>query len=74
MVLALQAGEVETLTPIRLRYTGELHGPDRRRATTRTCCTPRSRRSTSKIVNTTVGRVIFNDALPEQDAASSTAC
>ena len=29
-MLALEAGEVETLTPIRLRFTGELHGPDRR--------------------------------------------
>ena len=37
VMLALEAGELETLSPIRLRYTGELHGPDRRRATTRTC-------------------------------------
>ena len=30
VMLALEAGEVETLTPIRLRFTGELHGPDGR--------------------------------------------
>ena len=30
VMLALEAGEVETLTPIRLRYTGELQRPDRR--------------------------------------------
>ena len=30
VVLALEAGELETLTPIRLRFTGELHRPDRR--------------------------------------------
>ena len=69
VLLALQAGEVETLTPIRLRYTGALHGPDDApAATTRTCCTPRCSRSTSKIINTTVGRVIFNDALPTAGA------
>ena len=28
VLLALEAGELETLTPIRLRFTGTLHGPD----------------------------------------------
>ena len=48
VVLALQAGEVETLTPIRLRYTGPLMDLARCRATTRTCCTPTCRRSTTR--------------------------
>ena len=39
---ALEAGELETLTPIRLRFTGHAARPDRRRATTRTSCTPKS--------------------------------
>ena len=44
VLLALEAGELETLTPIRLRFTGDAAGSDRRRATTRTCCTPTRRR------------------------------
>ena len=63
VLLALEAGEVETLTPIRLRYTGELldlaaarDDQDVLRTEVQTV--------TSKIIYTTVGRVIFNDALP----------
>ena len=62
--LALESGEVETLSPIRLRYTGELldlaaarDDQDVLRAEVQTV--------TSKIISTTVGRVLFNDALPE---------
>jgi len=39
VVLALEAGEVELLTPIRLRYTGEVIDLTTR-TTTRTCRTP----------------------------------
>jgi DNA-directed RNA polymerase subunit beta' len=65
VLLALEAGEVETLTPIRLRFTGELmdlaasrDDQDVLRAEVQTV--------TGKIITTTVGRVIFNDALPTQ--------
>ncbi|HTQ85767.1 MAG TPA: DNA-directed RNA polymerase subunit beta' [Candidatus Solibacter sp.] len=64
VILALEAGEVELLTPIRMRYTGEVidlatgyddqdipHAP--------------SITLNRQFVNTTVGRVIFNDHLPE---------
>ncbi|MBK5298412.1 MAG: DNA-directed RNA polymerase subunit beta', partial [Vicinamibacteria bacterium] len=61
--LALESGEVETLSPIRLRYTGELldlsaarDDQDVLRAQVQTV--------NSKIIGTTVGRVLFNDALP----------
>ena len=46
---------------------GPAHRPDDRRATRRTCSTrPRSSASTNRIINTTVGRVIFNNALPKE--------
>ena len=37
-----------------------------RSSTSRTSCTPRSRSSTSKLIETTVGRVIFNMHLPKE--------
>src|SRR6187551_1517378 len=64
VVLALEAKEVETLTPIRLRYSGPLQDlsaarddQDVMRATVREV--------DRKIINTTVGRVILNDSLPD---------
>jgi len=64
-VLALEAGEVELLTPIRLRYTGELidlsTGYDDQDVTH---TEPVSLKR--QFINTTVGRVIFNDHLPEE--------
>src|SRR5271156_4007426 len=64
VVLALEAGEVELLTPIRLRYTGEVidlgtafDDQDIPHAQSITL--------TRQFVNTTVGRVIFNDHLPK---------
>ena len=39
-LLALEAGEVETLTPIRIRFSGRLIDLTTS-TTTRTCCTPR---------------------------------
>jgi DNA-directed RNA polymerase subunit beta' len=63
VLLALDAGEVETLSPIRLRYTGRLvdlatarDSQDMMEADERTVA--------GQIINTTVGRVIFNNALP----------
>src|ERR671931_5189 len=63
VVLALEAGELETLTPIRLRYTGELQDLTAARDdqdVLRTEVQP----VVNKIVNTTVGRVILNQSLP----------
>ncbi|MEO7274420.1 MAG: DNA-directed RNA polymerase subunit beta', partial [Vicinamibacterales bacterium] len=63
VVLALEAGEVETLTPIRLRFTGELLDLTVARddqAVLQTEPQPVAH----KIINTTVGRVIFNSSLP----------
>ena len=63
VVLALEAGEVETLTPIRLRFTGELLDLTVARddqAVLQTDPQPVA----NKIINTTVGRVIFNTSLP----------
>jgi DNA-directed RNA polymerase subunit beta' len=63
VILALEAGEVETLSPIRLRYSGELQDmaasrddQDVLHADVQTV--------ENKIINTTVGRVILNNALP----------
>ncbi|MFQ5664051.1 MAG: DNA-directed RNA polymerase subunit beta', partial [Terriglobia bacterium] len=62
-LLALEAGEVELLTPIRLRYTGEvidltLAYDDQDVLHTE------SIRLKHQFINTTVGRVILNDHLP----------
>jgi DNA-directed RNA polymerase subunit beta' len=64
VLLALEAGEVETLTPIRMRFSGDLmdltasrDDQDVLRAEVHTVA--------GKIINTTVGRVIFNDAVPK---------
>ena len=61
--LALEAGELETLTPIRLRYTGLLQDLTAARDDQDVLHTE-VQEVTNKIVNTTVGRVIFNAALP----------
>ncbi len=65
VLLALEAGEVETLTPIRLRYTGEVID-----LTTRLRRSGRSSHTEPvnydrQYLNTTVGRAILNDHLPE---------
>src|SRR5438874_1097401 len=64
VVLALEAGEVETLSPIRLRYTGEVIDltsayDDQEIIHTDPVNYDRS------FMNTTVGRAILNDHLPE---------
>ncbi len=64
VVLALEAGEVETLTPIRLRYTGRV-------IDLTTAYDDQDVLHTEPItvnkqfINTTVGRVILNDHLPK---------
>ncbi len=65
VVLALEAGEVELLTPIRLRYTGEvidLNTAYDNQDVTHTEPVKMER----QFIQTTVGRVIFNSNLPEQ--------
>jgi DNA-directed RNA polymerase subunit beta' len=65
VVLALEAGEIELLTPIRLRYTGELIDLSTAyddQDVTHTESVQLKR----QFINTTVGRVIFNDSLPKE--------
>ncbi len=64
VVLALEAGQVELLTPIRFRYTGDVIDlttafDDQDVLHTDTIHVDR------QFLNTTVGRVIFNDHLPK---------
>src|SRR5690348_9301710 len=64
VLLALEAGEVETLSPIRLRYTGEVIDlltayDDQEIIHTEPVTSERG------FLNTTVGRAILNDHLPE---------
>jgi DNA-directed RNA polymerase subunit beta' len=65
VVLALEVGQVETLTPIRLRFTGSLIDLTVARDDQDVLHTP-AVDVTNKIINTTVGRVLFNDALPAE--------
>ncbi len=63
VVLALEAGELETLTPIRMRISGQLLDMSVARDDQAVLQTE-PQDVTNKIINTTVGRVIFNAALP----------
>jgi DNA-directed RNA polymerase subunit beta' len=63
VLLALEAGELETLTPIRLRYTGALLDLTTGRDDQDVLHTD-LQEVTNKIINTTVGRVILNEQLP----------
>ena len=62
--LALECGELETLTPIRLRYSGELIDMAAERDD-QAVLTAQVQSVERKIINTTVGRVLLNNALPE---------
>ena len=65
VLLALRSGDVETLTPIRLRYSGEfmdLTGERDDQDVLHAAVQSVERR----IIDTTVGRVVFNSALPDQ--------
>ena len=64
VVLALEAGELETLTPIRLRVHGELLDLAVARDDQNVLHTE-VQHVASKIIATTVGRVVFNTSLPE---------
>ncbi len=65
VLIALEMGEVETLTPIRLRYTGRVvdlvHAFD-----TQNILHTEPIVFEKQYMETTVGRVIFNDNLPEE--------
>jgi DNA-directed RNA polymerase subunit beta' len=63
VILALEAGELETLTPIRLRFTGSLLDMTVARDD-QGVLQAEPQPVTNKIINTTVGRVIFNSSLP----------
>jgi DNA-directed RNA polymerase subunit beta' len=62
-LLALEAGELETLSPIRLRYTGLLQDLTTARDDQDVLHTE-VQEVHGKIINTTVGRVILNEQLP----------
>src|SRR3979490_1634443 len=63
VMLALEAGELETLSPIRLRYTGDLQDLTAARDDQDVLRTE-VQTVNNKIINTTVGRVIFNESIP----------
>ncbi len=63
VVLALEAGELETLTPIRLRYTGQILDLTVARDD-QAVLQAEVQEVKNKIINTTVGRVLFNSSLP----------
>ena len=65
VLLALDAGDLETLTPIRLRLSGEFMDLTVGRDDQDVLHAPVETLD-RRIVNTTVGRVVFNDALPER--------
>jgi DNA-directed RNA polymerase subunit beta' len=64
VMLALEAGELETLSPIRLRYSGQLQDLTAARDDQDVLHTE-VQEVRNKIINTTVGRVILNQQLPE---------
>jgi DNA-directed RNA polymerase subunit beta' len=63
VVLALEAGELETLSPIRLRFTGQLVDLVSARDDQDVIHTE-PQAVDRKIINTTVGRVLLNEQLP----------
>jgi DNA-directed RNA polymerase subunit beta' len=65
VIVALENAEVETLSPIRLRFTGNLIDLTVARDDQDVIHTD-LHDVQNKIINTTVGRVIFNQALPKE--------
>src|SRR2546422_5201405 len=63
VMLALEAGEVETLSPIRLRFSGALQDLTAARDDQDVLHTE-VQDVQKKIINTTVGRVILNQSIP----------
>ena len=64
VVLALEAGVVETLSPIRLRVSGEFMDLTASRDNQDVLRTE-VQQIDKKVINTTVGRAVFNNSLPE---------
>jgi DNA-directed RNA polymerase subunit beta' len=64
VLLALDAGYVETQTPIKLRYDGDLIDMESQRNDQDVVNAP-VYEVTGRLIDTTVGRVIFNDHLSE---------
>src|SRR4029453_9225611 len=64
VVLALEAGELETLTPIRVRISGEMIDLPVARED-QGVQYAEVQNVEKKVINTTVGRVILNTALPK---------
>jgi DNA-directed RNA polymerase subunit beta' len=62
VLLALEAGELETLSPIRLRYTGEVMELEQA-YDDQEIQHAETKRIERQFINTTVGRVILNDRL-----------
>src|SRR6187399_172456 len=65
VMLALEAGELETLSPIRLRYTGDVQDLTAARDDQDVLRTE-VQTVDNKIINTTVGRVILNQQVPKE--------
>ncbi len=65
VMLAVEARELETLTPIRLRYTGDLQDLTAARDDQDVLHTE-VQTLNNKIINTTVGRVIFKQSMPPE--------
>jgi DNA-directed RNA polymerase subunit beta' len=65
VMLALEAGELETLSPIRLRYSGDIQDLTASRDDQDVLHTE-VQTVTNKIINTTVGRVILNQSIPSE--------
>ena len=65
VLIALEMGEVETLTPIKLRYTGKVIDLTKAFDSQNVLHTEPIE-FVKQYMDTTVGRVILNDALPEE--------
>src|SRR6266487_2946199 len=65
VMLAVEAGELETLSPIRLRYTGDIQDLTASRDDQDVLRTE-VQTVANKIINTTVGRVILNQSIPHE--------
>ena len=65
VLLAIEAGELETLSPIRLRFTGRLLDLTTARDDQDVLHTDVTEVK-GKIINTTVGRVLLNEQLPKE--------
>ncbi|MBA2341145.1 MAG: DNA-directed RNA polymerase subunit beta' [Pyrinomonadaceae bacterium] len=64
VLLALDAKEVTTQTPIKLRYEGDLIDLTQERDT-QDVMRATAQKNIRRVINTTVGRVIFNDRVPK---------